>query len=510
MGNDYDVIVVGAGNGGLSTAALTAKNGLRTLVVERQILPGGAASSIVRGRFEFETALHELGGIGTVDNPGGIRQIFDSVGADIDWHCYMDETFRLIVPEEGIDAFLPCGIEPFCQKMVELVPDCGEAMKKFIDLGLEASGAILMTNDLACTEEAINEKYPNFFGLTGLSVKEGMDSIGMPEKAQKILATYWVYLGTPMTMLDFASYSSMTVQLIIFGAGMPKYRSNEIMLALEKVVRDNGGDIWHNTEVDQIIVKDGKACGIVTGGKEYYAEYIVSNVYPDIVYGKMIDRKELPDRAVQLVNSREHSIAFMTIYLGMNKSAEELGLDCYTNFVGVTSDDVKQYEGCVDTYEYPEYNIFNCLNVVIPDCTPEGTCQLYFSIPYGKDAWGSLSGREYFKQKNKVALEAIKHVEKAMNLELLPYIEEIEIATPVTFSRYLNSPGGTPYGYLPTKTDGFTYRWASLKEESFVKDLFFVGASSHKGDGYSYAYLSALYTLTQIIAAQMQKGGNVR
>ena len=56
----YDVIVVGAGNGGLTAAATTAKAGYKTLLLERHNLPGGCATSFVRGRFEFEVALHEL------------------------------------------------------------------------------------------------------------------------------------------------------------------------------------------------------------------------------------------------------------------------------------------------------------------------------------------------------------------------------------------------------------------------------------------------------------------
>ncbi len=51
--NNYDVIVVGAGNGGLAAAAKTAKEGFKTLVLEKHNLPGGCATSFCRGRFEF-------------------------------------------------------------------------------------------------------------------------------------------------------------------------------------------------------------------------------------------------------------------------------------------------------------------------------------------------------------------------------------------------------------------------------------------------------------------------
>lgn len=86
MTNNYDVIVIGAGNGGLSAAATTARGGLKTLVLERHNLPGGSATSFVRGRFEFESALHELCDLGTETRPGSVRKLFDEYEAKMKWH----------------------------------------------------------------------------------------------------------------------------------------------------------------------------------------------------------------------------------------------------------------------------------------------------------------------------------------------------------------------------------------------------------------------------------------
>lgn len=510
MNRDYDVIVIGAGNGGLAAAAGLAKTGLKTLVVEKHNIPGGAATSFVRGRFEFEPSLHELALIGPKENPGPMRQIFDELGADIDWICDMEETFRLLVPEEGIDAYMPCGVEAFAKKMEELVPGSFESTLKFLQIGIQVIQAAPLFNDPTATEEQIEAACPNLFTMLGYTAREGFEALGMPEKAQRILSTYWCYLGGTTSVMGFAEYAQLTVVFVLFGAGAAKRRSHEISLALDKVIRDNGGEIWYNTEAERILVKDGKAYGVQIGGKEYYAGYVVSNAYPDLVYGKMIDKKEVPERAIKLVNSRQLGIKFITIYLGMNKTAEELGIDKYSTFISTSSDDDKQFEMCCDTHDYPNYVICNCLNLINPDCTPEGTCQLFLTVTFYGNGWNDVTADEYFDLKDKIALDAIHHVERAMEVELVPYIEEIEVASPVTFARYLNTPGGTPYGYQMTKEDDFRNRWTTLKEETFIDDLVFVGAAAQDGDGFNVAYQNGLYAAQLIAGKEMQKGGKVR
>ena len=59
----YDVIIVGAGLGGLTAGAKLAKEGKKILVVEQHNKVGGCATVFHRKSMTFETGLHELDGL---------------------------------------------------------------------------------------------------------------------------------------------------------------------------------------------------------------------------------------------------------------------------------------------------------------------------------------------------------------------------------------------------------------------------------------------------------------
>ena len=65
--------------------------------MEKHNLPGGFATSFRRGRFEFEASLHELNDFGTAEDPGDVRDLFDSLGVTdkIEW-LQIPEAYRVI------------------------------------------------------------------------------------------------------------------------------------------------------------------------------------------------------------------------------------------------------------------------------------------------------------------------------------------------------------------------------------------------------------------------------
>ena len=496
----YDVVVIGAGNGGLAAAATCARAGLSTLLLERHNIPGGSASSFVRGRFEFEPSLHELAGVGAPDKSGQIEDMFLRFGGDVDW-CTHESTFRLVVPakegdkdafvnENGVlvtmDARMPVGFEAFANKLDEIVPGSYESCMKAFDLSARMYKALNSLDDLKKLPASLKD-IPDIMRMVSHTMKETLDALGMPKKAQDIFNTYWCYLGSPASKLDFLYYMAMLHSYVEYGTGIPKLRSHEMSLALDKVIRENGGDIWYNSEVTKVVMTDGKPSGVVINGeKEVPAKYIISNSYPYAVFKDLFEEKDIPEKQLKMLRSRKTACSLTTVYLGMNKTKEELGIKDYSVFIAPDSDSDKQYEASQNFGG--GFCIINCLNEIIPDCTPEGTSQLFLTTMTFGDVMKDVKPQDYKKFKTEVARDMIETCEKALGISIMPYIEEIEIALPPTFARYLNTPFGTPYGYLLEKWDSMIPRTVQYLGDQPFDNFFFCGASQERGDGYGCAY----------------------
>ena len=92
----FDAVVIGSGTGGLSAALSLATAGKKILLLEQHIMPGGCATSFVRGRFEFDASLHEFCSLGYPGNWAMTgKLLMEKYKLDIDW-CLVPELYRCI------------------------------------------------------------------------------------------------------------------------------------------------------------------------------------------------------------------------------------------------------------------------------------------------------------------------------------------------------------------------------------------------------------------------------
>ena len=507
----FDAVVIGAGNGGLAAACRLAKAGKKTLLIEQHNLPGGVASSFRRGRFEFETALHELCEFGSAENPGGCRQtIVDEFGLDINWYMVPDNFRVITTARDGspIDATLPCGRENFVNKMEEYVPGCRKSVEAFFDLGTEtlAAGKYMTASGGHPDSKLMREKYPNFLRTAAYPVNRVLKALKMPDKAQDIMNTYWGYLGVDADHLSFMQYVNMVCLYVNHGAWIPEKTSNQLTTGLLERFRAMGGTAWFNCRAEEILFDaDEHVNGLRTTSGIVDTRYIICNANPSMVYANMVPQNILPDRERKLAAARRYSARMFVVYMGLNKSAEELGLKDYSYFLPQSADSVKEYES-LKRIETNKYNIALCYNVVNPKASPEGTCIVSLTTTYMEDCWSEIDPKDYVKTKNKVASDMIDWFEEKTGIIIRPYIEEFEVATPWTFCRYASVPQGAAYGYELRDWDNMMPRMMMMREEYPLKGLRFCGAASIRGDGFNSAIFSG-DMMGKLTLAQMKEEG---
>ncbi len=504
----YDAVVIGAGNGGLVAAIRLLQGGAKTLLVEKHNIPGGFATSFRRGRFEFEASLHELNDFGTPDNAGDVRVLFDQLGVTdkIEW-LQIPEAYRVISREEKIDATLPFGKQAFIDKMESYVPGSRKSMEKFFELAEEIRAAQAYSNSVngQTDQKVMLSEYANFVRCGSYSVNEVLDALKMPKRAKDILNAYWCYLGAHCDDLSFLHYSSMVIRYITKGAAMPKSRSHEISLAMVERIRELGGDVWFNTEAVKIRTgADGGVEGVVLkNGDEIQTRHVIANCSPHIVYGRMMDKVD--ERIVKETNARKFAGRGFTMFLGLNKSADELGITNHNYFLYDTMDTVKQYD-LMKTIESNSVQATVCLNRAYPECSPAGTSMMYFTTLYMSDDWANVKPEDYFKVKDYVANKMIERFEQDTGCKIRDSIEEISVATPMTYARYCGHPEGGIYGYESQYWDGLMPRLLMMAEDHKTRGLRFAGGFSMRLSGYSSAYFSGDITGRQTVGDIKREG----
>ena len=506
----YDAVVIGAGNGGLAAACKMALEGKKTLLIERHNLPGGCASSFRRGRFEFETALHEMCEWGTAENPGNCRKnVVDEYGVDIEGYI-VPENFRVITTASDgkthIDATLPCGRENFTDAMEKYVPGSRESVTAFFDIGAEilAAGNYSLAVNGNTDTKYMMEHFPNFLRVGSYSVNKVFKALKMPPLAQDIMNTYWGYLAVDADHLSYLQYSNMVCLYVNHGPWIPNKTSHQLTTAMLERFRAMGGTAWFNCEAEKILFDEKKAVsGLVTNRGTIETKHILCNANPSMVYANMVPPEVIPERQIKMANARSYSARMFVVYLGLDKSAEELGLHDYSIFMPESADSVKEYASGMKM-ETNLNMVSVCYNTVNPKFSPEGTCVLSLTTTYMGDDWANVEEDDYVETKNRLAKRMIERFEEKVGVEITPYIEEIEVATPWTMCNFVNTPQGSAYGYELKDWDMMMARMRMMKTEYEVPGLRFVGAAGIRGDGYNSAIFSGT-TMAKLTLGDMQR-----
>ncbi|MDW7729731.1 MAG: NAD(P)/FAD-dependent oxidoreductase [Bacillota bacterium] len=498
FGNDfhddvYDAIIVGTGLGGLSAALKLASGGARILLLERHNLPGGFATSFVRGRFEFEVSLHELSDIGSPDNKGAVRRYLeDELGMDVEF-MPVPEAYHLILEKEGINVKLPFGTENFISAIEAVEPGSHRAVEDLLADCRQVSRALSYLGSLKGPPDInlLYSEYPAFVSTAAYTVDDVIDRYELSPRVRQMIYPYWCYLGVPTDRLSFTIFAVMLYSYLSKGAYIPKLTSHGLSTAMEMKFRELGGTILYNTEVDKILVEGGRTVGVETcRGEKFKAPFVIANLSPHLVYGKMIyPQNAVPEAALKNSAARRLGTSAVVLYLGLDRSPQELNLNSYGYFIGPSMNTKTAYENFF-SIEPQDMQAVICLNNANPDCSPPGTTILSSTMLVGPDVWSEVQPDQYYRIKSELAAGIIEKMSGYLGISLADHIEEIEIATPQTFSRYTGAYRGVMYGYEQDPWDSVVARSISASAESYIKGLEFAGGFSSMGHGYAPSIIS--------------------
>ncbi len=484
---DYDVVVIGAGNGGISAALTCANGGLKTLLLEQHHIPGGCAGSFVRGRFEFEYSLHELSGVSREEGKVGmVGNLFDKLGVKIEW-ADVPSAYRVITTADGeqdVNCLVPFGgFDNVIRNIEECIPGSSVYTKPLFDLMVECDKALFTIKASVKAIVKVAKDYPNFFRVATKTLDEVEEEMNIPFRVRSIINAYWCYLGVTADKLDFVHFATMCCTYFGLGAVIPKARSHELTCAFLKRFEELGGEVWLSTKAKKIIVENGIAKAVVTDKGTITAKKIIVDMPRTSVYSRLIDQEQVPEREVKHCNSRSLGGQGFIVYMGLNKSKEELGLKDYSYFIS-PSGESKNIAASMRSFDGDKFMAAVCLNNAIPDCSPKGTTIVSLTAMFKDNALDCIDDDNYVDKKNELAYNLIRHFEKATKTSLIPYIEELSVASPATLAANIGSYNGIMYGYEPVLTDTLIIRTVNLKKDHPIKNLLFSGASGHSGHGY--------------------------
>jgi all-trans-retinol 13,14-reductase len=499
LADTWDAIVIGSGIGGLAAAALLAKRGgKRVLVLERHYTAGGFTHVFTRPGYEWDVGVHYIGQVG---EGGALRNAFDEISdSRIEWARVPELYDRAILGDRSYDFV--AGHAAFIEKMASYFPREGDAIAAYV----EAVRACMRQARFFYLDKAVKPwasalLTPVLRG--GMLKTAGSTTLQVLEKLTDnreligVLTAQYGNYGLPPGRSSFAAHA-MTVAHYLGGAWYPVGGASAIARGIEPVITAKGGALVTSAEVDQVLVRDGRATGVkLVDGRELFAPLVISDAGLAVTYGRLLPGP----KPVELASSN----TYLCLYLGLDQSDRELGFTG-TNLWAFPGPEHDQY--CA-AYEKD----------------PEAPFPLVFtSFPSSKDPQWHHAGRAtaevivpadfgWFEKwqdtkwmKRGADYDALKERFKQRMLEAFyarvpqakGHVKHAELSTPLTTRHFAAHPRGELYGLSQTP-ERFKARLAA---RTTVKGFFLTGADVAMA-GVSGALVGGVITASAILGTKL-------
>lgn len=497
MDTKWDVIVIGAGLGGLAAAGLLAKDGRKVLVLEQSEQTGGYAQGLRRNGFYFDISLRSMDGVapgGWAHKPLKMMGVLDHVP-----FVRLDPYYTARLGGEEIT--IPADPMQYEALLVRRYPDETQGIRDLFD---EMRTIYQETHRMRTDEvldrqmspEEMLRRYPHIIRSSRENWAEFLARFISNPELKAFLSVQWTSCGLPPSRLNAVALVQLWASSHLYGGFYPLGGSAAINQAIEAVIREAGGEVLCNQRVLEICVEDGVATGVRTSqGLEAQGTVIISNANPAQTLS-LIPDEYLPAGYDTRINLTPDSLSSFNIYLGVDGSKLDLEAMPHEMFVSDSQDPEEEYKairaGDWDNVPY----LLAYYSEVDPSGAPEGKAVLSLMClaPWEyENTWGTggeidnyQANAKYQEIKDAVAETLLARAEREVP-GLRDAIVHREIATPLTNARYTLNRGGAIFGFEQSVENMYQGR---LDEETPLPNVFLAGAWTQPGGGQSAVLLS--------------------